>query len=233
MNEFKNRVAIVTGASSGIGEATARALAAEGARVAVVARRGGKLLELAGVQQNILPIEADVSDPADLERIVAETTAAFGPCDLLVNNAAMLHIGAAVDTSVEQWDQLFAVNVRSVFALTRLVLPSMMERGRGAIVNVGSISGVIGPQKFPGFTAYCASKAAVISFTEALGGEVAEHGVRVNAVSPGSVDTAMIRQVDPSFTGNMSPAEVAETILFLLSERSRPMNGQNLHVYSS
>ena len=100
-------------------------------------------------------------------------------------------------------------------------------------MNVASISGVPGPQKFPGFVSYCASKAAVIALTEALAVEVKEYGIRVNSVSPGSVDTAMLRRAGAALVPDMTPDEVASTILFLASDRSRPINGQNLHVFSA
>lgn len=109
----------------------------------------------------------------------------------------------------------------------------MLAARRGAIVNVASISGVPGPQKFPGFAAYCASKAALIGFTEALAVELKDSGVRVNCVSPGSVDTPMLRRVAPSLTPDMSPAEMAGIIEFLASAVSRPINGQNIHAYGS
>ena len=109
----------------------------------------------------------------------------------------------------------------------------MIERRTGAIVNVASISGMPGPQKFPGFAAYCASKGAVISFTEALAVEIAEYGVRVNAVSPGSVDTQMWAAASGGAPAAMTPQEVAETILFLASNASRPMNGQNVALFGA
>jgi NAD(P)-dependent dehydrogenase (short-subunit alcohol dehydrogenase family) len=107
-----------------------------------------------------------------------------------------------------------------------------MERRGGAIVNVASISGVVGPEKCPGWVSYCASKGAVVSMTEALAVEVKEHGIRVNAVSPGAVDTPMWAEVSGGAPASMTTDEVAETILFLASIRSRPMNGQNLNVFS-
>jgi NAD(P)-dependent dehydrogenase (short-subunit alcohol dehydrogenase family) len=107
----------------------------------------------------------------------------------------------------------------------------MTTRRSGAIVNIASISGIPGPEKFPGFASYNASKAAVIAFTEALAVETKDLGVRVNCVSPGSVDTPMWAAASGGAPADMTAEEVAETILFLASERSRPMNGQNLHVY--
>ena len=181
----------------------------------------------------MLPVAGDVADLAAIEKLFADTESRFGQCEILVNNAGMIEPKHLVDATVDEWERAFAVNVRSVFLACRRALPSMIARRRGAIVNVASISGVPGPQKFPGFTAYCASKAALIGLTEALAAEVGESGVRVNAVSPGSVDTPMWAEVSGGAGADMTPQEVAETILFLASDRSRPMNGQNLHVWSS
>lgn len=219
MSEFGEKVAIVTGASSGIGAATARLLEERGARVVTFARSSGT-------------VTGDVSDPGAIERLFAETEARFGACEILVNCAGAIDPAPLVETTLERWRRMFAVNVDGVYLACRRALPKMLERGRGAIVNVASISGVPGPPKFPGWVSYCAAKGAVISMTEALAVELRNSGVRVNAVSPGSVDTAMWAEASGGAPADMTPADVAETILFLASDRSRPMNGQNLHVFS-
>lgn len=233
MADFGDRVAVVTGASSGIGRRAAEMLAERGARVAIFARSAERLAAIAASHApRMLAVPGDAAAPPDVERLFGETEARFGPCDILINCAGMIDPALVVDTDAARWDRMFAVNARSAFIASRRVLPRMIERRSGVIVNVSSISGVPGPEKFPGFASYNASKAAVIAFTEALAVEVKEHGVRVNCVSFGSVDTPMWAAASGGAPAEMTAEEAAESILFLASPRSRPMNGQNLHVYS-
>src|ERR1051326_4437384 len=183
--EFRDRVVVVTGASSGIGRATAEAFARHGALVAPFSRSAEKLGE------NMLAVRGDVADPEAVERLFDEVESRFGDCDILVKSAGMIDPKRMIDTTPEAWDRMFAVNVRGTFLASRRALRAMIAKRSGASVNVASISGVFGPEKFAGYVSYCASKAAVISMTESLAGEVREFGVRVNCVSPGSVDTKM------------------------------------------
>lgn len=234
MNEFEGKVAVVTGGSSGIGRATAELLVARGARVAIFARSVERLNDLAKKHEgHMLAVSGDVADLADVEKLFSQVETRFGKCDILVNNAGMIDVAPLVDTTLDQWQRMFAVNVEAIFLTCRRALPSMMERKRGAIVNVASISGVPGPRKFPGWVSYCASKGAVISLTEALAVEVKNSGVRVNSISPGSVDTPMWAEASGGAPASMTAEEIAEMILFLASDRSRPMNGQDLHAWAS
>jgi NAD(P)-dependent dehydrogenase (short-subunit alcohol dehydrogenase family) len=231
---FDGRVAIVTGASTGIGRATAEMLASRGARVGISARSLDALQEVAAEhQERMLTVAGDVSESEAIERLFAATESRFGDCNILINCAGMIDPRALIDTPLDAWERMFAVNVRGTYLATRRALPSMIAKRSGSIVNVASISGVIGPEKFPGWVSYCASKAAVISMTEALAVEVKEFGIRVNSVSPGSVDTKMWAAASGGAPAAMTAGEVAEVICFLASDRARAVNGQDVHVYSS
>jgi NAD(P)-dependent dehydrogenase (short-subunit alcohol dehydrogenase family) len=234
MNELFGTIAVVTGASSGIGRAAVERLINAGCSIAAFARTAAPLEELAsGNPAQVIAVSGDVTDENDVERLFASVEKRFGPVDLVVNSAGTIDPAPLVDTTLERWEKMFAVNVHGSFLTCRRALPSMLERRHGTIVNIASISGIPGPTKFPGFVSYCASKGAVISMTEALAVEVGPHGVRVNCISPGSVDTPMWAEASGGAAAAMTPDEIAETIVFLASDRSRPMNGQNLHVYSS
>lgn len=234
MSELADRVAIVTGASSGIGRATALRFAEAGARVAIFARRKERLDEIAATTPDRLhAVAGDIANPEDIERLFVETERRFGDCEILVNNAGMVDPKNLVDMTTEEWDRVFDVNVRSAFLASRRAIVKMLTKRRGSIVNLASISGIPGPEKFPGSVAYCAAKGAVILFTETLAAELRDSGIRVNCISPGSVDTPMLYQAAPDAVPSMSPEEIAEVILFVASDRSRPMNGQNVHVYSA
>jgi 3-oxoacyl-[acyl-carrier protein] reductase len=233
-NEFAGEVAIVTGASSGIGRATAVRLVESGARVAVFARSAQVIEALASsFPDRMIAVPGDASDEESLKALVATTAGRLAPCTILVNNAGHIEPKAVEEMTTAEWDRHFSVNVRAAFVASRLVLSGMRAAGRGAIVNVASISGVPGPEKFPGFTAYCAAKAALIAFSEALAVELKGTAIRVNAVSPGSVATPMLRRVAPSLETDVTPEEMAELVVFLASNRSRPVNGQNLHGFSA
>jgi NAD(P)-dependent dehydrogenase (short-subunit alcohol dehydrogenase family) len=227
--EFEGRVAIVTGASSGIGRATAAMLLSRGAIVAAFSRSASA----AKLDERMLIIDGDVSNSDAVEQLFAETESKLGDCDVLVNCAGIIDPKLLVDVTLEDWERMFAVNVRGTYLTTRRALPAMIAKRAGAIVNVASISGVVGPEKFPGYVSYCASKAAVISMTEALAVEVKQYGIRVNSVSPGSVDTPMWAAASGGAPASMTAEEVAEAICFLASDRARAVNGQDVHVYSS
>ncbi len=215
-----SRVALVTGATEGIGRAVAFSLGRAGWSVGVCARTASRVdrlvLELrgAGVIADGLP--ADVGDEAQVNALIAHVAKALGPVDTLVNNAGMLVAKPLGELTVDNWDATMRTNVRSLFLTTRAVLPGMRAAGRGDIVNVASLAGRNG---FVGGTAYVASKHAVLGFSKALMLEERKNNIRVIAVCPGSVATAMLEN-QPLLPSNaekiLRPEDVADTILAAL-----------------
>jgi NAD(P)-dependent dehydrogenase (short-subunit alcohol dehydrogenase family) len=241
MPEMAEKAALVTGASSGIGRATAQKLAAKGASVALVARNLDALSEvaatIAATGGNSVPIPGDVTREADIERIVRQTVAALGGIDVLVNAAGIIDNGTIETTSLESWDYMMGVNVRGPFYLMQKAMPYLIER-QGCVVNVSSVTGI---RAFPGILAYCASKAAVDQLTHCAALEMAPKGVRINAVNPGVVMTQLHRSggmdeetyaafLEHSKTSHPlgrvgKPEEIAELICFLASPRAGWITG--------
>ena len=239
--ELEGRVALVTGATSGIGRATALRFAAEGARVALVARNAESLEGVAGEIRDgggeALAVRADVTVERDAERAVRETAESFGRLDVLVNAAGIIANGTVEDTPLADWDAMMNVNLRSVFHLMQLSTPHL-ERRPGSVVNVSSVTGL---RAFPGVLAYCVSKAGVDQLTRCAALELAPKGVRVNAVNPGVVVTEIHRRGGmgeeryAAFLEHSkgthplgrvgAPGEVAELILFLASDRAAWITG--------
>src|SRR5258708_1016395 len=233
---------MVTGASSGIGRATAIRLAREGAAVAWVARRADRLQEVAAqirseTSREALPIVADVASEGAAERAVASTVEQLGGLHILVNAAGILVTGSIENTSTTAWDKTMNVNLRAVFHLMSLAIPHLIAVG-GNIVNVSS---VVGLRAFPGILAYCVSKAALDQLTRCAALELAPKGVRVNAVNPGVVETEahISGGMDPGSYEQFlersrtthplgrfaQPEEIAELIAFLVSEKASWITG--------
>lgn len=234
---FAGKVAIVTGGSSGIGLAVAQRLAAEGARVAVVASSSLAKAEaaVAGIAGEAAAFAADVRDPAAVASLVAAVEARFGGVDLLVNAAGVFFPTPVGATDAAKVSQLVDTNVTGVWHMVSGVVPAMQRRGRGRIVNLASVTAVIGVR---GFALYCASKAAVSMMTRALAAELAPLGIAINAVAPGNTATPMnaavradpdmaegMRRMTPSGTAFSDVADIAGIVLFLLSDRARPVHG--------
>jgi NAD(P)-dependent dehydrogenase (short-subunit alcohol dehydrogenase family) len=239
--ELKDKIALVTGASSGIGRATALSFAAAGAQVALVGRDEVALKAVAeeiGKRGGMAhAIVADVTREADAERALIETTERFGGLDILVNAAGGLTSGTIENTTLAAWDAMLDVNLRAVFHLMQLAIPHL-ERRRGNIVNVSSVTGL---RAFPGVLAYCVSKAGVDQLTRCAALELAGKSIRVNAVNPGVVRTEVHRrsgmneEAYAAFLehsrgthplGRVGEAEeVAGLILFLASERAAWITG--------
>lgn len=240
---LEGRIALVTGGASGIGAATVRRLAAEGARVAVADVNGPGARAVAG-EVDGAAVELDVTDTASVTQGVANAEAALGPLDVLVNNAGTDRFAFFVTTDEALWDLVLGVNLRGTLAVTRAVLPGMQRRGAGSIVNVASEAGRVGSH---GSVVYSAAKAGVIGFTRAVAREAARYGVRVNAVAPGPVDTPLLNDapvqlgeiaerlrqgmIDSTLMRRIGqPEEVAAAIAFLAGDDASYMTGQTLNV---
>ncbi len=205
------KVVVVTGASSGIGRAAARLFAAEGARVVLVARRADALAktqyDLAQFGAPSLVVSADVTQDADLQRIVAETLHAFGRIDVLVNNAGLSYGGALHTINPQRIRDLIAVNLIGPIRLTQAVLPAMLAQGSGHIVNVSSMAGQVAA---PGMAAYAATRRGLVAFGDALRRELAETGIGVSSVLPSFTRTAMtadVSEVGLRTSGGLLPLE--------------------------
>jgi 2-hydroxycyclohexanecarboxyl-CoA dehydrogenase len=240
---LEGRTALVTGGAGGIGAATARRLAAEGARVAVGDLDLDAAREVAADIDG-LATALDVTDTASVGDAVARVGEAFGPVDVLVNNAGTDRFAFFVKTDEALWDFVLGVNLRGVLACTHAVLASMQERGGGAIVNVASEAGRVGSQ---GSATYSAAKAGVIGFTKAIARESARFGVRCNAVAPGPIETPLLNSAETQL-GELGarlkqamidatavrrigePDEVAAVIVFLCSDDASYVTGQTVNV---
>lgn len=238
---MQDKVVLVTGASSGIGRASARLFAERGATVVAVGRNEAELRSLesetADVAGTVKIRLADVTETSQIDRLVTEIGDTFGQIDVLVNSAGIIKSGTIESTTLDEWDKMLDVNLRSVFYLCQRVLP-MLEASKGNIVNVSSVTGT---RAFPGVLAYCVSKAGIDQLTRCLALELAARGVRVNAVNPGVVETnlhkrgGMSVEAYETFLANAAnthplgragqPSEVAELICFLASEQAQWITG--------
>jgi len=252
MNGMENKVALVTGAAGGIGEAVVRALAERGVAVALVDRNADRLEQLAKELRNeggrAEAFPADVTDSADVEAVIDGVEQQLGPIDYLVNGAGVLRLGQARALTDQDWATTFAVNTTGVFFVSRAVVNRMVARGsRGAIVTVAS--NAAGTARVD-MSAYSASKAAATMFTKCLGLEVSKYGIRCNVVAPGSTDTPMLTALwedsgaaQASIEGVASafrvgiplgriaqPAHIADAVLFLLSDQAAHITMHDLTV---
>jgi NAD(P)-dependent dehydrogenase (short-subunit alcohol dehydrogenase family) len=237
MNSLKNQVALITGGGRGIGAATAEALARKGARVIVASRTESELAatvaQLRGAGLSASALALDVADATAVDIAFAGIAAEFGRLDILINNAAILFGGPFADMAMGDWDRLMAVNLRGAVLCARQAFRLMRERG-GGIVNVSSLGGLPGTEKFPGYAAYTVSKFALTGLTEALAAEGKDCNIRVNGVAPGAVDTAMLRQAAPHLRTRTTPADVAKIIAFLCDPaESGCMTGATLAINSN
>ncbi len=218
---LQGRVALVTGAGKGIGKATALRLASEGVHVGLLARSESDLKaaadaisQSAGVR--VAHVTADISDRVSVEKAIAELTGTLGPIDLLINNAGTAQFGTVSDMDPEEWERIVKVNLFGTYYVTRAVLPDMMQRNTGAIINVSSTSGQRGAATT---SAYSASKFGIMGFTESLMQEARRHNIRVTALTPSTVNTEMASTIGLKIGPEdrmLQPEDVAELITSIL-----------------
>ena len=236
---FSGKVALVTGAATGIGRACAVNFAKHGAKLVILDMNEEKLLsvkeEIKPYTEECLTLLCDVSDEESVKESFGKARDKFGKIDILINNAALWrHFGSFMETSVEKWKKFMDVNVYGTVYCTREVLPGMIEAGYGRVINIASVAGVYG---LANNVHYSATKGAVISMTRALAKEVADKGITVNAVSPGSVspsendDLTATQPSELAFMGRTgSPMENAELVCFLASDEAAYISGQNIQI---
>ena len=243
--DLKGKVALVTGASSGIGRAAACALATNGARVAINFHRNAAgaeatRAEIVDDRGSAIVVQADVTRASDVESLVKRTVTEFGPIDILVNNAgSLIERLKILELTEERWDQVIDLNLKSAFLCSKAVAASMMDRKTGAIINVSSIAGRNGGAL--GSIHYSAAKGGVITFTKGLAKELAPFGVRVNAISPGVIDTPYHEEFSTpemmkTYSGMIplgrvgTPPEVGKVICFLASDAASYLVGETIEI---
>jgi NAD(P)-dependent dehydrogenase (short-subunit alcohol dehydrogenase family) len=245
--QLQGKVALITGGGSGIGRATALLFAREGAAVAVVdldeSRAQAVAREIEGEGGKAIALYCDVSQAADCRRAVQETVAAFGRVDILFNNAGIIRRATVLEITEEEWDRAMAVNVKSIYLMSKYAIPIMAEAGGGAIVNTGSGWGLVGGRNA---VSYCASKGAVVNMTRAMALDHAAQNIRVTCVCPGDTDTGMLRSearqlgttteaflieaADRPLRRIGKPEDIAQAVLYLASEASSFVTGTTLVV---
>ena len=239
---FENQVAVVTGAGRGIGHAIAGRLANEGARVACVSRTEANAKKTAD-EINAMRADAakyyavDVGDHAAVQKIGAQILQDFGKIDILINNAGMTRDGLAMRMSLEDWDSVINTNLRGAFSFTQVVLRAMVKQRSGRIINISSVSGIMGNA---GQTNYAASKAGLIGFTKSLARELAGRNITVNAVAPGFITTDMTAGLSDKVKETLhakiplgktgTPEDIANAVAFLASAEAGYITGQTLCV---
>lgn len=242
LGRVQDRIAVVTGAGSGIGEAIASLLAQEGAEVVLIGRNEQRLLEAqARIGERSIAFAADIAREADVSAIGAFLEQRFGRADILVNNAGTVKRNENVlETTEEEWQAFMQINLLGPFRMSKAVLPFMIRQGRGSIVNISSQLGVIAA---PGYATYATAKGGIVSFTKSLAIDYGAHGVRANCVSPGLVETPMAYVGRDNF-GDLkqsiadahplkrigTPMDIAYAVLYLASDEAGWVTGTNLLV---
>jgi 3-oxoacyl-[acyl-carrier protein] reductase len=237
MFDLTGKGALVTGATGGIGGEIARALKAQGAKVAISGTREDRLRSLAEEIGDVAPLPCNLKDRAAVAALAAQAESAVGTLDIVVNNAGITRDNLFMRMKDEEWDEVIAVNLTATFVLCRAALRNMMRRRHGRIINIASISGVIGN---PGQGNYAASKAGMVGMTKSIAREVASRGITANCIAPGFIETPMTaalneKQVE-AIAGAIpagvfgKPEDIAAAVVYLASGEARYVTGETIHV---
>ncbi len=245
MKRYTDKTIMVTGGGGGIGRAICLRLAGEGGAIAVLDKNGAAaeetLRQVAAAGGRAAAVSADITDWASIQNAVAEAEQALGPLDVLINNAGWAQRGSLEDTAPEDWDKEIAVNLRGHFLAAKAVLPGMVARGHGAIVNIDSVNGFVAL----GNPGYSAAKAGLYSLTQTLSGEYGPKGIRTNMISPGTIETdietwRIRRQKNPEIFDTLArwypvgrvgqPEDIAAAVAFIAADEAAFVNGANLMV---
>lgn len=240
---LQNKVAIITGAGSGIGQSIALVFVKEGAKVVVAdwSEEGGKATveQIRKVNGEAVFVKTDVSKTADIDKMTKTCLDKFGRIDILINNAGIIKFGALHETTEEDWDAVLNINLKSVFLGSKRVIPEMLKQGQGKIINITSIAGLIG---FENIGPYCASKGGIIALTREMALEYAKHKINVNCIAPGVIKTAMTKDMIANPTQKKffeestpyprlgEPEDIAFAAVYLASDESNFVNGHVLVV---
>ncbi|HCY8340693.1 TPA: SDR family oxidoreductase [Staphylococcus aureus] len=219
MTVLTDKIAVVTGAGSGIGEAIATLLHEEGAKVVLVGRNKDKLQNVANqlAQDSVKVVPTDVTKKEEVDELIKIAQQTFGGLDIVINSAGQMLSSKITDYQVDEWDSMIDVNIKGTLYTAQAALPTMLEQSSGHLINIASISGF---EVTKSSTIYSATKAAVHTITQGLEKELAKTGVKVTSISPGMVDTAITAAYNPTDRKKLEPQDIAEAVLYALTQPS-------------